>query len=165
VLPYGFIDPAAGSKAPEIPRKSNLLDSACIVIGTIIGAGIFIVPVTIARELPSPMLILAGCVIAGVSFLGASAYAELGAMVPHSGGQYIYFREAFGPLTAFVSGWVSFLVVQSRSIAAVSVGCRVESYTKVVRAVPAAIRRQVYAAYGRSRRKGVCYLKRFEMVP
>jgi APA family basic amino acid/polyamine antiporter len=86
-------------------------------------SGIFIVPGTIARELPSPMMILAVWMIAGViSFFGALAYAELGAMMPDSGGQYIYLREAYGPLAAFVSGWVSFLVVQSGSIAAVSVG-------------------------------------------
>src|SRR5258708_9056138 len=57
-----------------------------------------------------------------ISFFGALAYAELGAMLPHSGGQYIYLREAYGPLAAFVCGWVSFLMVQSGSIAAVSVG-------------------------------------------
>ena len=93
------------------------------MIGTTIGVGIFIVPGTIARELPSAMMILAVWVLAGViSFFGALAYAELGAMLPDSGGQYIYLREAYGPLAAFVCGWVSFLVVQSGSIATVSVG-------------------------------------------
>src|SRR5580700_3295587 len=119
----GYMNPGAPVKAPELPRELSLFDSICIVIGTTIGVGIFIVPGTIARELPSPMMILAVWVIAGViSFFGALAYAELGAMMPHSGGQYIYLREAYGPLAAFVSGWVSFLVVQSGSIAAVSVG-------------------------------------------
>jgi APA family basic amino acid/polyamine antiporter len=117
------MNPGLNSKPADLPRVLNLLDSTCIVIGTTIGVGIFIVPGTIARELPSPMMILVVWVIAGViSFLGALAYAELGAMMPDSGGQYIYLREAYGPLAAFVSGWVSFLVVQSGSIAAVSVG-------------------------------------------
>jgi APA family basic amino acid/polyamine antiporter len=120
----GYMNPGAPVKAPELPRELSLFDSICIVIGTTIGVGIFIVPGTIARELPSPTIILAVWVITGViSFFGALAYAELGAMLPDSGGQYIYLREAYGPLAAFVCGWVSFLIVQSGSIAAVSVGC------------------------------------------
>ncbi len=138
--------PSVPSKAAELPRELNLLDSTCIVIGTTIGVGIFIVPGTIARERPSPMLILAVWVIAGViSFFGALAYAELGAMIPDSGGQYVYLREAYGPMVAFVSGWVSFLVVQSGSIAAVAVGFGIYlSYllpgiTSVARWVPVAL--------------------------
>src|SRR5207245_4214968 len=77
----------------------------------------------IGRDLMSAPAILAIWIITGIiSFFGALAYAELGAMLPHSGGQYIYLREAYGPLAAFVCGWVSFLIVQSGSIAAVSVG-------------------------------------------
>src|SRR5712691_10549965 len=117
------MNPRLTNKPADLPRELNLLDATCIVIGTTIGVGIFIVPGTIARELPSPMTILGVWVIAGsISYFGALAYAELGAMMPDSGGQYIYLREAYGPLAAFVSGWVSFLVVQSGSIAAVSVG-------------------------------------------
>jgi len=101
----------------------SLFDSTCIVIGTTIGVGIFIVPGSIARELPSSFLILSIWVITGIiSFFGALAYAELGAMMPDSGGQYVYLREAYGPFTAFVCGWVAFLITQSGSIAAVSVG-------------------------------------------
>ena len=107
----------------ELPRQLNLLDATSIVIGTTIGVGIFIVPASIARALPSPPLILATWIITGIiSFFGALAYAELGAMMPDSGGQYVYLREAYGPFTAFVSGWVAFLIIQSGSIAAVSVG-------------------------------------------
>ncbi len=114
----------AAAQAAELPRELSLLDSTCIVIGTTIGVGVFIVPGSIARELPSPMIILSVWLIAGIiSFFGALAYAELGAMMPRSGGQYVYLREAYGPLAAFVCGWVSFLIVQSGSIAAVSVGC------------------------------------------
>ena len=107
----------------ELPRRLSLFDSTCIVIGTTIGVGIFIVPGSIARELPSSFLILSIWVITGIiSFFGALAYAELGAMMPDSGGQYVYLREAYGPFTAFVCGWVAFLIMQSGSIAAVSVG-------------------------------------------
>ena len=88
-----YMYPGVPSKAPELPRELNLFDATCIVIGTSIGVGIFIVPGTIARELPSPMTILAVWAITGViSFFGALAYAELGAMMPDSGGQYIYLR-------------------------------------------------------------------------
>ena len=107
----------------ELRRQLGLLDSTCIVIGTTIGVGIFLVPGSIARELGSPLLILATWVITGIiSLFGALAYAELGAMMPESGGQYVYLREAYGPAMAFVCGWVAFLITQSGSIAAVSVG-------------------------------------------
>jgi APA family basic amino acid/polyamine antiporter len=111
------------NKPRELPRRLGLLDSTSIVIGTTIGVGIFIVPGSIVRELPSPFLVLTIWVITGIiSFFGALAYAELGAMLPDSGGQYVYLREAYGPFTAFACGWVAFLITQSGSIAAVSVG-------------------------------------------
>lgn len=107
----------------DLPRRLGLLDSVSIVVGTVIGAGIFLVPGAIARDLPSLPLMLAAWAAAGVlSFLGALAYAELGAMLPESGGQYVYLREAYGPLPAFLCGWSFFLVIQSGSIAAVCVG-------------------------------------------
>src|SRR6266481_759278 len=133
---------AAGgaTKPPELSRQLNLLDATSIVIGTTIGVGIFIVPASIARELPSPAAILVIWIITGIiSFFGALAYAELGAMLPHSGGQYIYLREAYGPLAAFVCGWVSFLIVQSGSIAAVSVGFGVY-FSYLTPSVPGAAR-------------------------
>jgi len=107
----------------ELRRQLGLLDSTCIVVGTTIGVGIFLVPGLIARELGSPRLILATWVVTGIiSLFGALAYAELGAMMPESGGQYVYLREAYGEPVAFVCGWVAFLITQSGSIAAVSVG-------------------------------------------
>ena len=109
--------------AVELPRKLGLLDSTSVVVGTMIGAGIFIVPRSIAGELASVGMILAVWIITGViSFFGALAYAELGAMMPHSGGQYVYIRESFGRLPAFICGWTYFLVIQSGAIATVSVG-------------------------------------------
>ncbi len=108
----------------DLPRKLGLLDATTIVIGTTIGGGIFIIPAVIAREVPSVPAILAIWVATGlISFFGALAYAELGAMLPNSGGQYVYLREAYGPLAAFLTGWVFFLIINSGSIAAVSVVC------------------------------------------
>src|SRR5215472_672605 len=102
----------------ELPRKLGLFDSAAIVTGTIIGAGIFLVPNLVARSLPSAPWMIAAWIFTGVvSFLGALAYAELGAMIPATGGQYAFLREAFGPLLAFLCGWTFFFVVGSASIA------------------------------------------------
>lgn len=109
--------------AEELPRLLGLLDSTVVVIGTMIGVGVFLVPASIARQVPSPPLILALWLIGGlISLCGALAYAELGAMMPNSGGPYVYLREAYGPLVAFLCGWTYFLVVNSGAIATVSVG-------------------------------------------
>jgi basic amino acid/polyamine antiporter, APA family len=99
-------------KRHELPRKLEVFDASAIVIGIVIGSGIFVIPNLIARVLPSAPAILAAWVISGIlSFLGALAYAELGAMMPATGGQYVYLREAYGPLAAFVSGWTFMLAV------------------------------------------------------
>ena len=97
--------------AGELPRRLGLLDSAAIVVGTIIGSGIFVVPNLVARSLPSEPWIIAAWVFTGVlSFFGALAYAELGAMIPATGGQYVFLREAYGPLAGFLCGWTYFFV-------------------------------------------------------
>ncbi len=96
----------------QLPRKLGALDAALIVVGVVIGAGIFLLPNVIARSLPSVRAILTVWIVAGVlSYFGALAYAELGAMMPDTGGQYVYLREAFGPGCAFLSGWVFLLAV------------------------------------------------------
>jgi len=106
----------------ELPRKLGLLDSAAIVTGTIIGAGIFLVPNLVARSLPSAAWIVGAWVFTGVlSFFGALAYAELGAMIPATGGQYAFLRESWGPMCAFLCGWTYFFVVLSASIAWLSI--------------------------------------------
>ncbi|HTX33392.1 MAG TPA: amino acid permease [Bryobacteraceae bacterium] len=98
--------------AQDLPRRLGMLDATAIVIGIVIGSGIFVLPNLIARSLPSASAILAVWVVAGIlSFFGALAYAELGAMLPATGGQYVYLREAYGPLCAFVSGWTFMLAV------------------------------------------------------
>ena len=106
----------------ELPRSLGLLDSAAIVVGTIIGSGIFVVPNLVARSLPSEPWIVAAWVFTGVlSFFGALAYAELGAMIPATGGQYVFLREAYGPLFGFLCGWTNLFVVISAAIAWLSI--------------------------------------------
>jgi APA family basic amino acid/polyamine antiporter len=100
--------------AQDLPRRLGVVDATAIVIGIVIGSGIFVLPNLIARSLPSAPAILAVWVVAGVlSFFGALAYAELGAMLPATGGQYVYLREAYGPLCAFVCGWTFMLAVMA----------------------------------------------------
>src|SRR5437879_4957468 len=89
-----------------------MVDATAIVVGIVIGSGIFVLPNLIARNLPSSVAILTAWIVSGVlSFFGALAYAELGAMLPATGGQYVYLREAYGPLVAFVCGWTFMLAV------------------------------------------------------
>jgi APA family basic amino acid/polyamine antiporter len=98
----------------ELPRRLGVLDATTIVIGIVIGSGIFLLPNLIARNLPSPAAILTAWIISGLlSSFGALAYAELGAMMPATGGQYVYLREAYGPMCAFVCGWTFMLAVLS----------------------------------------------------
>lgn len=107
----------------QLPRRLGLVDATLIVIGVVIGAGIFLVPNVIARSVPSGAAMLAVWVVAGLlSYFGALAYAELGAMMPATGGQYVYLREAFGPGCAFLSGWVFMLAVIPGGMAFLAVG-------------------------------------------
>lgn len=99
---------------PELFRSLGMLDATAIIIGIVIGSGIFVLPNLIAGNLPSSTAIVMTWIGAGVlSLFGALAYAELGAMIPATGGQYIYLREAYGPLCAFVCGWTFMLAVLS----------------------------------------------------
>src|SRR6516165_4730437 len=102
----------------ELPRSLGLVDALAIVIGIVIGGGIFVVPNLIARELHSVFLMIAVWVLAGVvSFFGALACAELGAMLPATGGQYVFMREAWGPLVGFLCGWSMFVVARTAQVA------------------------------------------------
>lgn len=103
-------------------RQVGLFDATMIVMGGIIGAGIFINPYVVAQQLHTPLLIL-GVWIAGgvVAMLGAFVYAELAARRPAVGGQYAYLREAFHPAVGFLYGWVLLLVIQTGGMAAVTV--------------------------------------------
>src|SRR3954447_25863908 len=107
----------------QLPRKLGLLDATMIVIGIVIGSGIFLLPNLIARSLPSAAAIIAVWVGTGVlSIFGALAYAELGAMLPATGGQYVYLRDAYGPLWGFLCGWVFVLAAAPGGIAFLAVG-------------------------------------------
>jgi APA family basic amino acid/polyamine antiporter len=107
----------------QLPRKLGLLDATLIVVGIVIGVGIFLLPNMIARNLSSAYAILAVWLVAGIlSYFGALAYAELGAMMPVTGGQYVYLREAYGPLCAFLCGWVIVLAVVPGGIAFLAIG-------------------------------------------
>jgi len=102
----------------DLPRKLGLIDALSIVIGMVIGGGIFPVPNLVARELKSATAIPAGWVFAGViSFFGSLACAELGTALPSTGGQYVFLREAYGPLVGFLCGWSMFLVARTAQVA------------------------------------------------
>ena len=107
----------------EIPRRLNLLDATMINVGTMIGSGVFLVPATIALYVQSELLAIWVWVIGGiVSLFGAVSVAELGSLLPRSGGQYVYLKEAYGPLWGFLYGWAGFGVIISASISAIAVG-------------------------------------------
>ena len=101
----------------------GLFSSTALVIGSMIGSGIFIVGADIGRGTDSPALYLGAWVVtAALTMIGALSYGELAAMMPKAGGQYVYLRESLGPLWGFLYGWTLFLVIQTGTIAAVAVG-------------------------------------------
>jgi APA family basic amino acid/polyamine antiporter len=105
-----------------LPRILSLWDVVMIVVGGVIGSGIFLSPSEIASSVPAPLLMLAVWVVGGLlSFFGAVAFAELGAAMPEAGGIYVFLREAYGPLLSFLFGWTLFLVIDSGSIATLAV--------------------------------------------
>src|SRR5713101_6489978 len=114
--------PSAGEPAPAFQERLGLFDSTMLVAGTMIGSGIFIVSADIARDVGTSGWLLAVWVMTGfMTIIGALSYAELAAMMPHAGGQYVYLREAYSPLWGFLYGWTVFLVIQTGTIAAVAV--------------------------------------------
>jgi len=114
--------PAGETSSSELYKGLGLFDATTIVMGSMIGSGIFIVAAEIGREVGSPGLLLLTWVISGLmTVLAALTYGELAAMMPRAGGQYVYLREAFGPLWGFLYGWTLFLVIQTGTIAAVAV--------------------------------------------
>jgi APA family basic amino acid/polyamine antiporter len=112
----------AQKEAPQLVEGLGLYDASTIVMGSMIGSGIFIVSAEISREVGSPGLLLLSWVVSGLMTVTAAVtYGELAAMMPHAGGQYVYLREAFGPLWGFLYGWTLFLVIQTGTMAAVAV--------------------------------------------
>jgi APA family basic amino acid/polyamine antiporter len=107
----------------ELSRGLNLWDTTLVVLGLVLGGGIFLTPAAIAKALPAEWAILTAWIVGGLlSILGGFVYAEMGAMIPRAGGMYLYFREAFGELPAFLYVWVAYWVIQAGSNAAVAVG-------------------------------------------
>ncbi len=113
--------PAAGTQ-PGFQQRLGLFDATMLIVGTMIGSGIFVTSQEIAQDVGSTGWLLAVWGLAGLmTIIGALSYAELAAMMPYAGGQYVYLREAYSPLWGFLYGWACFLVIQTGSIAAVGV--------------------------------------------
>src|SRR5262249_18258190 len=119
--------PARGADMSATPaggfqRRLGLFDATMLVAGTMIASGRFIVSADIARDVGSSGWLLAVWTLTGVmTLIGALSYAELAAMMPHAGGQYVYLREAYSPLWGFLYGWTVFVVIQTGTSAAVAV--------------------------------------------
>jgi len=106
----------------EFVKGLGLTSATTLVMGSMIGSGIFIVSAEIAREVNSPALLIGAWLVTGfMTIVGALSYGELAAMMPRAGGQYVYLRESLGPLWGFLYGWALFLVIQTGTIAAVGV--------------------------------------------
>jgi basic amino acid/polyamine antiporter, APA family len=106
----------------ELVKGLGLTSATMLVMGSMIGSGIFIVSAEISREVGSPALLIGAWLITGfLTIVGALTYGELAAMMPRAGGQYVYLRESLGPLWGFLYGWTLFLVIQTGTIAAVGV--------------------------------------------
>jgi APA family basic amino acid/polyamine antiporter len=106
----------------ELVKGLGLTSATTLVMGSMIGSGIFIVSAEIAREVNSPALLIGAWLVTGfMTVVGALSYGELAAMMPRAGGQYVFLREALGPLWGFLYGWTLFLVIQTGTIAAVGV--------------------------------------------
>ena len=106
----------------ELVKGLGLTSATMLVMGSMIGSAIFIVSAEISREVNSPALLIASWLVTGfLTIVAALSYGELAAMMPRAGGQYVYLREALGPLWGFLYGWTLFMVIQTGTIAAVSV--------------------------------------------
>src|SRR5947208_14300196 len=115
-------DSTSSNPKPTLVRGLSLLDSVLLLVSGIIGSSIFLTAKDIATPLPRPVLLLLVWVMAAlISLCACFAFAELGSMFPDSGGQYIYLREAYGDLVAFLYGWMLFSVANGGTIAALSV--------------------------------------------
>src|SRR5437588_10979061 len=118
----GDLEPNSTDSKPTLIRGLSLLDSVLLLVSGIIGSSIFLTAKDIATPLPQPVLFLLLWVLGAlISLCACFAFAELGSMFPESGGQYIYLREAYGDLIAFLYGWMLFAVANGGTIAALSV--------------------------------------------
>src|SRR5215469_4850564 len=109
--------------APDLARELGVSHATAIVVGTIIGSGIFLVPSEMMQAVGSGKIVYLAWVVGGLlSFFGALTYAELGAMKPQAGGEYVYVRDAYGPLGGFLYAWTTVLISKPASIATITTG-------------------------------------------
>ncbi len=114
---------ATDSSRGPLLRELGAAHAASIVVGVVIGSGIFLVPAEMMQAAGSARLVFLAWIVGGIfSFFGALTYAELGAMKPQAGGEYVYIRDAYGPLSGFLCGWTWTIVVKPSSLAAISTG-------------------------------------------
>ena len=108
----------------QLKKSIGLWSAVSIVMGSVIGSGIFMRPASMAQRLGSPKLILLVWVVAGAaSMLGAMIYSELGTMFPETGGPYIYLQKIYGNFIAYVYGWSAMAVINTASLAAITIVC------------------------------------------
>src|SRR6202158_696265 len=115
--------PEAAGIQFELKRDLGVWSAAAIVVGTVIGSGIFLVPNTMVKNVGSPGMVFAVWIFGGIlSLFGALSYAELAAALPQAGGEYVYLREAYGPFWGYLYGWTQMWVAKSGSIATLAAG-------------------------------------------
>src|SRR3977135_2213368 len=115
--------PEQTTTRPELSRDLGIGPAAAVVVGTIIGSGIFLVPAEMMQAVGSAKLVYLAWLVGGVlSFFGALTYSELGAMKPQAGGEYVYVRDGYGPLAGFLYGWTWFVIATPSSIATIATG-------------------------------------------
>src|SRR5208283_395434 len=115
--------PTNSASAPSLSRDLGVSHASAIVVGTIIGSGIFLVPAEMMQAVGSAWLVYLAWIVGGVlSLAGAITYAELGAMKPQAGGEYVYIRDAYGPLPGFLYAWTWFAIAKPASIATIATG-------------------------------------------
>ncbi len=115
--------PKPAISRPELARDLGVSQASAVVVGTIIGSGIFLVPAEMIQAVGSAKLVYLAWIVGGIlSFFGALTYAELGAMKPQAGGEYVYVRDAYGPLAGFLYGWTWFVIAKPASIATITTG-------------------------------------------
>src|SRR5262245_60328328 len=115
--------PSNRAPKPDLARAPGGGPVTAIVVGTIIGSGSFLVPSEMMQAVGSAKLVFLAWLVGGpLSFFGALTYAELGAMKPQAGGEYVYVRDAYGPLAGFLYGWTWFVIAKPASIATVTTG-------------------------------------------
>jgi APA family basic amino acid/polyamine antiporter len=111
------------TQRPELARDLGVSHASAVVVGTIIGSGIFLVPAEMMQAVGSAKLVYLAWLVGGLlSFFGALTYAELGAMKPQAGGEYVYVRDAYGPLGGFLYGWTWFVIAKPASVATIATG-------------------------------------------